>query len=386
MSFEKWEEVKLGDVASYRTEKIDSSFLNSSNYVSTDNMLTDRGGLTQSEYVPTEGKASKYNNSDILVSNIRPYFKKIWLADKDGGCSNDVIVFKPNNKLITYKYLYYRLSNQDFFDFMMAGSNGTKMPRGNKNSIPSFLIKLPPLPTQKKIAKILSNYDALIENNLKQIKLLEEKARLTYEEWFLRFRIDGKKLEIDEETGLPFGWERVNVNSLYSIKYGKNLPQEKIKEQAKYPVYGASGQMGFYEKSNVNYSVILVTSRGNGSGDIHRTFGAGFVTNNSFIILPKDDYSYLSFEFTIYHLETIGLKNYCSGSAQPQLTNDAMKSIKIILPTQEHIKSYLNIVRPLIAVADNLRNQNQLLKESRDILLPRLMTGMIDVENLDIEV
>ena len=89
-------------------------------------MFPDRNGIVLSDYLPTSGKVTKYEVNDILVSNIRPYSKKIWYARNNGGCSNDVIVFRANNDLINQKFLYYFLSKDDFFDAMMAGANGTK--------------------------------------------------------------------------------------------------------------------------------------------------------------------------------------------------------------------------------------------------------------------
>ena len=169
----------LSEVSSYWTGKIDATTLDEKNYVSTENMMPDKAGIVTSGYVPTIGKTNSYSEKDILISNIRPYFKKIWFADKEGGCSNDVLVFRANRN-IEPKYLYYQLSKDDFFDYMVAGSNGTKMPRGNKVEIMKYRINLPPLPTQRKIASILSAYDDLIENNLKRIKLLEEKAFVSY--------------------------------------------------------------------------------------------------------------------------------------------------------------------------------------------------------------
>src|SRR5690606_41128396 len=102
---------------------------------------------------------------------------------------------------VVSKFLFYRLSSLDFFDFMMAGAIGTKMPRGNKNVILNFKVTLPPLETQKKIASILSGYDDLIENNLKRIKILEEMAQQTYEEWFIRMRFPRHETaEMNAET------------------------------------------------------------------------------------------------------------------------------------------------------------------------------------------
>ena len=380
----KWQEVTLSEVAPYWVEKVEAKELHEENYISADNMLPNKGGIVNSVYVPVSGKSSSFKPKDILISNIRPYFKKIWFADKNGGCSNDVIVFRANVNVADSKFIYYCLSNNNFFDYMMAGANGVKMPRGNKNSIPKYKINLPPLLIQKKIAKILSNYDDLIENNLKRIKLLEDSARLVYEEWFLRFRIDGKRLDIDPKSRLPFGWVFQNLYDLYEIKYGQNLPQTEITESGKYEVYGASGVMGYHNKKNISRKVVLITSRGNGSSDIHRTYGESFVTNNSFIV--RSNNINLGLNFSIHHLKTVGLINYCSGSAQPQLTNDAMKNIEIKLPDEELLRRFNNFAEPLIDTADNLRYQNKLLKEARDILLPRLMTGMINTDELDVAV
>ena len=128
------------------------------------------------------------------------------------------------NKSSNARFIYYYLNA--ITPSIVAVAGGAATPIVNKSSFESIKINVPPLPTQQKIAKILSNYDDLIENNLKRIKLLEESARLTYEEWFLRFRIDGKKLDIDPESGLPFGWlnksfgDVFNINNGYAFKSG----------------------------------------------------------------------------------------------------------------------------------------------------------------------
>jgi len=107
-------EVELKNVADYGKEKIDAATLNKYNYISTENLLPNRGGISTSDYLPVKGKVSKFDIGDTLVSNIRPYFKKIWHANEIGGCSNDVIVFKPNKNKIDPKFLYYQLSKDSF--------------------------------------------------------------------------------------------------------------------------------------------------------------------------------------------------------------------------------------------------------------------------------
>jgi len=131
-----------------------------------------------------------------------PHNTTLWVKD-----------FKGNDP----KFSYYLMQCFDFSDF----NGGGAVPTLNRNVLKSLKVDVPPLQTQQKIAKILSNYDDLIENNLKRIKLLEESARLTYEEWFLRFRIDGKKLEIDSDTGLPFGWECKLMKDFGEVVTGK---------------------------------------------------------------------------------------------------------------------------------------------------------------------
>lgn len=124
--------VFLNEVSYYVNEKIKITDFDSSLYISTDSMLKDKAGICLPQSIPVEGNVTKYQADDVLVSNIRPYFKKIWISDRCGGCSNDVLVFRAKDSIVP-QFLYYVLSDDRFFDHMMAGANGTKMPRGNKS-------------------------------------------------------------------------------------------------------------------------------------------------------------------------------------------------------------------------------------------------------------
>lgn len=272
-----------------------------------------------------------------------------------------------------------------FFDFIKVElksiSEGTARENlslekllSKKRLVPNYII-------QKRIANILSEYDDLIENNLKRIKLLEETAQNIYKEWFVNFRFPNyEHTEFDVESGLPVGWEKKNINEVFNIKYGKNLPTTLIKSSGKYNVYGASGVMGYYEEKNVSERVVLITSRGNGSGEIHRTFQEEtFVTNNSFVVFPKENYNQIPFFFITECLKSLNLKSYCSGSAQPQLTNASMNNLEITLPSIDLIIDFKFKVSPIYDLIDKLYFQNQNLKEARDILLPRLMNRTIEV-------
>ena len=155
---------KLSDICSFRKVKVGIENLNEQNYISTENMLPNKCGITKASSLPNVPAIHEYKKGDILVSNIRPYFKKIWQAKYDGGCSNDVLVFVPNVNA-DKSFLYYVLANDDFFKYSMATSKGTKMPRGDKTAIMNYEVSLFDLNTQKKIASILKALDEKIEFN-----------------------------------------------------------------------------------------------------------------------------------------------------------------------------------------------------------------------------
>ena len=159
----KFSFMELKDICEYVSERVATATLTTDSYISTENMLPDKGGVVVANGVPSSN-AVAFVKGDVLVSNIRPYFKKIWQADKKGGCSADVLCFRPNEN-VDSKYFYYLLSQQSFFDYMMSGSKGCKMPRGDKKQIMQWLFDLPSFEEQKRIASILSSLDNKIELN-----------------------------------------------------------------------------------------------------------------------------------------------------------------------------------------------------------------------------
>lgn len=393
-----WENVELRDVSEYSNDRIETNLLNEKNYISTENMLPNKGGIVDSSYPPSGKNSPKFNANDILVSNIRPYFKKIWFSQNEGGCSNDVIVFKPNKEKIDPKFLYFQLSKDEFFDYMMSGANGTKMPRGNKKAIPKFKFSIPTsLETQKRIASILSTYDDLIENNLKRIKLLEETAQNIYKEWFVNFRFPNyEHTEFDVESGLPVGWEKKSLNNFdcfYQFKEKvKSFIGEKeylatanveginISERGEYFTFDnrplraqhlAPQESVWFARMSKTYKVILFTKSSN--SDILLSSGfVGFVPKNS---------QFLPFLFCLINnklfFETKDL--FCSGSTQISLNNESISKLIYVEPNEEIITKFGNKVYPIIEQINKLFELNQKLKEARDILLPRLMNRTIEV-------
>lgn len=155
---------KLEEICLFRMGKTDVANLTTETYISTENMLPNKSGIVNAASLPTIDLTQAYEKGDVLVSNIRPYFKKIWKAKINGGCSNDVLVFTAKENTDS-DFLYYVLADDAFFSYAMATSKGTKMPRGDKKSIMQYEVPCYDIETQQKIASILKSIDEKIELN-----------------------------------------------------------------------------------------------------------------------------------------------------------------------------------------------------------------------------
>lgn len=155
---------KLSDICEFVKGKVSVANLTKTNYISTENMLQNRGGITEATTLPSVDTTQTYAIGDILVSNIRPYFKKIWFANTSGGCSNDVLVFRAKKDVNPF-YLYYILADDKFFNYATATAKGTKMPRGDKVAIMNYEIKVHTRLEQDAIASILCPLDDKINLN-----------------------------------------------------------------------------------------------------------------------------------------------------------------------------------------------------------------------------
>ncbi len=158
----------LGSIATYSKTRISSARIDAMNYVGVDNILPNRAGKTVSNYVPTEGNLTEYQDGDVLIGNIRPYLKKIWHADRAGGTNGDVLVIQLTDQNVLSRYLYQVLADDKFFEYNMQHAKGAKMPRGDKEKIMEFLIPVPyvgepekSISEQARIVTILDKFDAL---------------------------------------------------------------------------------------------------------------------------------------------------------------------------------------------------------------------------------
>lgn len=379
----------LERVCHYVTDKIDVSELSLDDYISTENMIPARGGVMQASKLPVSGKVTKFKINDTLTSNIRPYFKKIWQATISGGCSNDVLVIRPNNKNeFNGDFLYYILSEDTFFAYSMMSSHGTKMPRGDKEAIMKYEVPFPDLPTQKRIAEILGAYDAKIENNNKIIKNLEATAQTIFNEWFVNFRFPGyeKVKMVESEMGeIPEGWEvkpldeiAEFLNGVASQKYppedvNNSLPVIKIREMN-------SGIDKNSDRATKNIDSKYIIKNGDilfaWSGSLSLMVwvcGEGLLNQHIFKVTSENYPKWFIYYYTNKHLQNF--KTIAEGKATTMghIQRHHLTESKVIVPDKSILKNANTTIEPVFEQQILLQEENIVLKQSRDQLLAKLI-------------
>lgn len=297
-------------------------------------------------------------------------------ASFNGFCKR----LRPTNNDVVPEYIGYYLRDNAFRGQMIAltGSMITRASLRNEQLL-SIEIKLPSKEIQAKIAHILRQYDLMIDNCKRQIALLEEAAQRLYREWFIDMRFPSHESDSIGENGLPQGWNSHPILSVYNIAYGKTLATKHITKTGKYPVYGSSKCIGFYGKKTVDDYKVLITSRGN-AGRVHRTYHKeSFVTNNSFVVTPNADYNYIPFSYIYHSFIALDLERIVNGSAQQQLTNAMLENVSVVIPDENTIckfgiicDRYTDKINVLHSIINNCI-------EARSSLLPRLISGKIEI-------
>ena len=319
------------------------------------------------------------SNGDILYSRRGDVGRCAYATEYETGwlCGTGCLRVTINTIKANSKFIFYQLQQPSIVGWVQNHAIGSTMLNLNTAILSEIPLLLPTLCIQTKIADILSAYDELIENNQKQIKLLEEAAQRLYKEWFVDLRFPGYE-NTPIIDGVPEGWSFQKIGKVFEIKYGKTLSMNNILNKGKYPVYGANGVIGYYNQKNCDDYVVLVTSRGNGSGEVLRTHDKeSFITNNSFIIKPIKNFIKVPFIYQM--LKTVDFKRICTGSAQPQLTNLSINLIDILVPSDEIIKRFCQDSQFYYNKIENLLKQNKNLTEARERLLPKLMNGELEV-------
>lgn len=381
---EEWKEYKLSDICDYGKDRIEVSSLDNSNYISTENMLPNRAGITTATTLPTGEYTPSFEIDDTLVSNIRPYFKKIWKATFSGGCSADVLVFKAK-KNVSKEYLYYVLADDEFFKYSMTTSKGTKMPRGDKTSIMNYPIKLPLLPTQQKIATILSSLDDKIELNNKINTNLEQQAQTLFKNWFVDFEPFGGKM--------PEEWKVGKLSDIAEITMGQSPDGKSYNENEVGTVfYQGRVEFGtrFPTRRLFTTEPKRIAKRFDTLMSVRAPVGDTNIANEDCCIgrglaaIHSKDNHQSFVHYTVLSLRTqLDIFNG-EGTVFVCINRDALNNMKVVIPLKSDLDKFEKNVAAMDADIFNRNEENCRLKIIRDTLLPKLMNGEIEVDKVEL--
>ena len=386
---------KLSDICRFVNGKVYVSGLDNSTYISTENMLPNKGGVTEATTLPNVDLTQIYQQHDVLVSNIRPYFKKIWFADQEGGCSNDVLVFRAKEG-VDPGFLYYVLADDKFFNYATATSKGTKMPRGDKKSIMEYEVPDFDLDTQRKIASLLGNIDAKIIVNREINKNLDEQARLLFRYWFIDAPESNswKKGTFSNiiDLMIPGDWGKdtpsgKNTEMVYCIR-GADIPEVKAGNKGKMPTRYILPQ-NYVNKHLIDGDVVVEISGGSPTQSTGRIaavsqsllnrYDKGMVcTNFCKALKPRPGYSMFLYYYWQYLYDKNVFFSYENGTTGIKNLDISgfIETEPIVLPPQNLVSKFDSFCQSLFNIEG--------LAMLRDNLLPQLMTGKLEISGLDL--
>ncbi|WP_300746597.1 restriction endonuclease subunit S [uncultured Bilophila sp.] len=382
---------KLSELCEYTSDKILVSILSRQNYISTENMLQNRGGICDAETLPSTFKVSSFVEDDILISNIRPYFKKIWRAKFCGGCSNDILVMRAKQNCNPI-FLYYILSGDSFFSYATHTSKGTKMPRGDKKAIMNYQVPDLSYQAQKIIGEFLNVFDRKIELNNKLNDNLQQQAVTIFRSWFVNC--------------VPFGgiapdeWKNVTLEDITAMvsrgitpKYADDTSQIIINQKCiRNHMIDLSLARNHRPKvindKWLRFGDLLINSTGDGT--LGRAAQVWFqphnVTVDSHVTIVRPVTENLIFYIGLWGIQhEKEIESLHTGSTgQTELPRDRVKAMELVLPDSKTLTHFNSVMAPMAsAIVTNLE-ENKCLANLRDALIPKLMAGEIDVAEVDI--
>ena len=399
--------MKLNDIAEFVTDKICSGSISLENYVTTDSLLQNkRGRETAQNLPPMQCALTHYKRGDVLVANIRPYLKKVWFADSEGGCSSDVLVFRA--KIGHYPSFLYAVLIQDaFFDYTMSGAKGSKMPRGDKDQIMRYELPTFTSLEEENIGNMMFDIMSKINVNRQINDNLEAMAKQLYDYWFVQFDFPNEEGKPYKASGGAMVWneklKREIPQGLGALKIGdieKNIITGKTPSCADEDNFG--GDIPFVTIDDIRGNLFVFEAQrtlstkgadsqekkylpiGSLSVSCIGTIGVmGFVaklaqTNqqiNSIVFEHEYNKEFLYFSLRLY-FENAKAK---TGNVFANMSKEEFASIIVAYPPKQILQAFHNKVAPIFdSIKNNTEEINSLTKQ-RDELLPLLMNGQATV-------
>ena len=377
---EDWKECKLGDIV----EINQNSFSEKENWLFVNYL--DTGSITENkiseiqyinlidEKLPSRAKRKVKKNS-IIYSTVRPnqkHFGIIKSFPENFLVSTGFAVLDVNKKIAFPDFVYYYLIQNENTESLHAIAEQTTSayPAIKPSDIADISIILPPLATQQKIAQILSSLDDKIELNNKINDNLEQQAQAIFKSWFVDFEPFGGVM--------PEGWRIGKLSDLITVKYGKD---HKKLEDGSYPVYGSGGIMRYVDKFLYDKESVLIPRKG--------TLNNVFYINEPFWSVDTMFYTEMTKEnlakFVYFFVKGKDLNSMNAGSAVPSMTTEILNAIEVVIPSDEYLEKFENIVSPMFKQIKQCIIENENLASLRDTLLPKLMSGEIETDSIIID-
>lgn len=360
--------------------------------------------ISEAEY-PKWTKRVVPKKDDIVFSYEATLHRYALIPENFRGClGRRMALIRVNKEIVSEQFLYQYFLSSKWREFIETVKiSGATVERISISKFPNYKIKLPSLPVQQKIASILSSYDELIENNKERIKLLEEMAEEIYKEWFVRLRYPGYATT-KIVNGLPKGWKNGRIGDFYNIKSGfafkaemfgdTGLPIIKIRNIDNLEVNTTncdrySGEINErIKKFELFRGDLLIAMTGATIGKValfpgknetyylNQRTGKFFSKNN---LIQNQSFIY---QFTKSKIFQESINNFALGAAQPNISGEQIENIKLLIPSTKTLLHFNKLVGNIIEEIFILKQKNQLLQETRDLLLPRLISGKLSVEHL----
>ena len=405
---------KLSSIAYYVTDKISSNDISLAEYVTTDCILQNKKGREVATNLPPQPcSLIRYQRGDVLIANIRPYLKKVWFADIDGGASPDVLVFRAKDGH-SPSFLYAILLQDSFFDYVMQGTKGSKMPRGDKEQILRY--EMPTFScSEESIGTFFLNLDRKIHLNERINQNLEAMAKQLYDYWFVQFDFPNEDGEPYKSSGgemiwneslkreIPKGWITTTINgvctSCRGVSYGKDdlLPNGNgvlvfrgNNIENNHIVYDSNVAFVPYDFINEEQrikegDIVMTMSSGSKAHvgkcamfykDSEHTFGA-FLSK----FTPKKEMRYMIFLFLTSEYFKSLITAFCNGTGINNLTNQTFDDVILVLPNENTLQQFESKVKPLFDIIGNNEENIEILTKQRNELLPLLMNGQVSINS-----
>lgn len=355
----KWEIAKLGKIAIIRTGKLDSNAA----------VIGGRYPFFTCDPNTLSIDVWAYDTEAVLLAgnNASGNYTAKYYKGKFNAYQRTYIIESANEEELNIRYLCYALNQQLRLLKMMSSGSTTKfltVRMLDNLDIPLFGINI-----QTQIVNILSAYDDLIENNQKQIKLLEEAAQRIYKEWFVDLRFPGHE-NTKIVDGVPEGWSRGLLKELISVNYGKD--HKKAPDDGNIPVYGSGGLMRKCNKSLFSGEAVLIPRKGslNNIMYVDETF---WTVDTMFYATMKQPHTAV---FVYFFVKAFDMYSMNIGAAVPSMTTKILDAMDVVIPDKETLEKFDKLTKTYFNKIKTLQGQNERLKTARDLLLPKLMYEM----------